>query len=161
MTSEEVSQFTSPEPSPVSASTTALTQAAPAPTALALSPQAASVVSAGRLADHQRAIDEALGVGTSAGDSLLSSARRVRPTSQREPAAEVSAMSASTPALTQVQTKAADCPLCQKTWHHCQVCGEKVCNFCSIGDQTNEIRRYHPKCLQEEAGEPEKNMNIS
>ena len=38
--------------------------------------------------------------------------------------------------------------VCATTDHECQICREKVCNFCSVGKEDDEKKRFHRRCLQ-------------
>ena len=40
------------------------------------------------------------------------------------------------------------CELCRTTEHYCKKCKKKVCNFCSVGDQENDLVRTHISCLE-------------
>ena len=37
---------------------------------------------------------------------------------------------------------------CATSNHYCTICKKKVCNFCSIGDPVNELKRMHPGCVK-------------
>ena len=37
---------------------------------------------------------------------------------------------------------------CATSNHYCTICKKKVCNFCSIGDPENELKRMHPGCVK-------------